>query len=513
MGLLDQDQWTALGTVGAGLLNRNFAGGALAAMQGLDEAKKRKLQEGLLGMQMQNYASEIDARKLKTTQDARQQSMIEGLFPGLLGGSPGSQPATPGAPAGAAMGGVPGAPAGAPGGGQPGPQNILALSQQLGIPPEAIKTDLIFNGGKGIGEMLYKRGTPDMQVTNGYAFDKNRVGAGFMPFLSTSTSGQTSMGRIGPDGLPVVSAPQGAMDTYTAYQNAEQGAKANFDPVTVTPAGQPPQMTTRGALVRNPQVQGSIPAGVQAGRDTDRTAILQQELTKAQGQYQAALQAGDQSAAARAQTDIAALQREMGGRTATVGMPLASDEDKLRGQKGVEGDAKTNEARATDVKTAQRFLSVAKQASEVLKQGPTSSGIGAAVDSAAGLVGYATPGAVSAQRLTALGGWLTANVPRMEGPQSNFDVGNYQRMAADVGNPMLPLKRRQAALDTITQMMQGIVESGGIPNKGGATGSFDAPKAPVIDQLPKTAPKGQKVRDTQTGKVLQFNGLSWVEVK
>jgi hypothetical protein len=35
-------------------------------------------------------------------------------------------------------------------GAQPNHNNLLALSQHLGIPPEAIKTDLIFNGGKGI---------------------------------------------------------------------------------------------------------------------------------------------------------------------------------------------------------------------------------------------------------------------------------------------------------------------------------------------------------------------------
>lgn len=482
MGLLDTffgtpEQTQALGLLGAGLAQRNAPGGFAAGMQYMAGAPERQLKQKLTEAQLRNYDSEIEARKLKTIQDQRQQALLEGMFPGLLGTSPAS-PASP-VPGVSAPGGAP-APGMAPSGAPAGGGNILALSQQLGIPPEAIKTDLVFNGGKGIAEMLYKRGTPDMQVTNGYAYDKNRLGAGYLPQLNTSQDGKTSMVQIGPDGMPVVSAPQGAYNTFAGYQNIQEGTKANYDPVTVQPAGQAPQMTSRGALMRNPEVQGArIPPAQQAQMDQGRTQILQQELTKAQAQLAQALRTGDQSAAGRAQGDIAALQREMGGRVASVGMPLAGEEDKLRGQKGVEGDAKTNEARANDVKTAQRFLSVAKQAGEVLKQGPTSSGIGSAVDSAAGLFGYATPGAVSAQQLKALGGWLTANVPRMEGPQSNFDVGNYQRMAADVGNDMLPLKRRQAALSTITQMMQNIVESGSVPNTGGATGDFSGKSSAV----------------------------------
>jgi hypothetical protein len=45
------------------------------------------------------------------------------------------------------------------------------------------------------------------------------------------------MVQIGPDGMPVVSAPQGAYGTFGNYQRIQEGAKAALDPVTITPAG------------------------------------------------------------------------------------------------------------------------------------------------------------------------------------------------------------------------------------------------------------------------------------
>jgi hypothetical protein len=41
--------------------------------------------------------------------------------------------------------------------------------------------------------------------------------------------------------------------------------------------------------------------------------------------------------------------------------------------------------------------------------------------------------------------------------------------------------------------------------------SAASPKQPgkVIDELPKTASVGARVRDTTTGKILKFDGLKW----
>ena len=211
--------------------------------------KRAQMQDQMMQVQMDNYRSEIDARKLAGVKDARQQALIESLMGG--GSGQASQP-TQGAPV---------APSGAPqAGSQPG---VIELARQYGIPEKAIQADMVFNGGKKIAELLAKHGAPDMQVTNGYAYDKNRVGAGYLPSLSTSQDGKTSMVQIGLDGLPVVSAPKGAMETFGGYQ----GAQAAFKPIKVfNPITQREEYTNEGAVVGG---QRPAPGGAPAGYATE----------------------------------------------------------------------------------------------------------------------------------------------------------------------------------------------------------------------------------------------------
>jgi hypothetical protein len=123
---------------------------------------------------------------------------------------------------------------------------------------------------------------------------------------------------------------------------------------------------------------------------------------------------------------------------------------KTTGAKEAEGriDAR-GESRKADM-----FLQQLTQAENILKQGPTASGVGAAVDAAGRLVGQSTPGAQRAGQLESLSGWLVANVPRMEGPQSNFDVQNYMTMAGKIGDRTVPVKERLAALDQVRKLQQ-----------------------------------------------------------
>ena len=84
---------------------------------------------------------------------------------------------------------------------------------------------------------------------------------------------------------------------------------------------------------------------------------------------------------------------------------------------------------------------------------PTQSFFGNVADMAAGTVGVTPDGAEQADKLRAIGGALVSKMPRMEGPQSNYDVQNYKEMAGDVGNPNLPIKRRLAALKTVEEIV------------------------------------------------------------
>jgi hypothetical protein len=112
--------------------------------------------------------------------------------------------------------------------------------------------------------------------------------------------------------------------------------------------------------------------------------------------------------------------------------------------------AKADVVRNTEKQTAGKLYgqmtSVAQQAMKLLDANPTGSGAGALADSALNFVGQPTKGGNVAQSLEAVAGWMVANVPRMEGPQSNADVLNYQTMAGRVGDRTLPAETRKAAL-------------------------------------------------------------------
>lgn len=120
--------------------------------------------------------------------------------------------------------------------------------------------------------------------------------------------------------------------------------------------------------------------------------------------------------------------------------------------------AKAGVEKVTDagkaVRKADQFLAVARQANDLLDKNPTHSLVGAGVDVASNAVGVSSKSAADAASLEALSGWLVSNVPRMEGPQSNFDVANYQTMAGKVGDKTLPIPIRKAALKVVMDLQE-----------------------------------------------------------
>lgn len=64
---------------------------------------------------------------------------------------------------------------------------------------------------------------------------------------------------------------------------------------------------------------------------------------------------------------------------------------------------------------------------------------------------------------------MVSNVPRMEGPQSDFDVKNYREMAATVGDSTIPVKDRLAALDTLEQLQAKYAGNGTVTSPTGKT--------------------------------------------
>lgn len=108
--------------------------------------------------------------------------------------------------------------------------------------------------------------------------------------------------------------------------------------------------------------------------------------------------------------------------------------------------------------TAQKRTSGARRVLELLDQaerligGATNSYAGAAADQAARLVGGAPAGAIAIGQLKAIEGALLSEMPRMEGPQSNYDAQNYRQAAANLGDPTVPREMKSAALETIREI-------------------------------------------------------------
>jgi hypothetical protein len=103
-----------------------------------------------------------------------------------------------------------------------------------------------------------------------------------------------------------------------------------------------------------------------------------------------------------------------------------------------------------DVKTSQgqTVLDLAARAKAVLPQ--SSSGlISSLFTMATDAAGIPTDKSKADGQLRVIGGALTSNIPRMEGPQSDADRLLYQQSAADVANPNKPYQTRMAALETV----------------------------------------------------------------
>lgn len=79
---------------------------------------------------------------------------------------------------------------------------------------------------------------------------------------------------------------------------------------------------------------------------------------------------------------------------------------------------------------------------------------GAAADKVAAFFGKALDGAKATAQLKILQTNLVLNMPRMEGPQSNFDAQMYVEAAGSIGDPTVPREMKKAAVQTIRQLQQ-----------------------------------------------------------
>lgn len=271
MGILDFLQ-TPEAQMGIGLLAAggpsttpmNVGQRVQMAMQGMNAQQQNALKMKLLQSQVDENASQNALRQAQLQRQQRQDVYF-------MGGDMGGGAASPvsGLPNSAGLQG--GAPMAAPGvaaAGAPvaaGGDKFSQLAAQYGVPRDALVMDYMNNGGKGIAAMIEKRGTPDMQVSNGYVYDKNKIGPGYLPSLNISQDGKASKVEIGPDGQPFVSAPRGAVETFSGYQGIQDRSRAANTPgrPTILPGGR------MGGQSQLEEIGGG-PAASQAGTLGDR---------------------------------------------------------------------------------------------------------------------------------------------------------------------------------------------------------------------------------------------------
>lgn len=534
-GLLDflttDEAQLGLGLLAAGgpsPVPMSFGQRIAAGVQQAQASKDGRLRNKLLESQIAENTSQDAARRAALERQQRQDAYyMGGMLPGT-GASPsagsGASPAAGGVPAsaGAALKAAAGAPPDAP---PPAQGKFAEWSQQYGIPVDALVADYFSNGGKGIADMLFKRGTPDMQVQNGYVYDKNRVQPGFLPSLNTSQDGKSTLTLVDPKtGLPRVMPTPGAVDSFGAFQETSNRSAANYQPERVIDPSTGQTVVRPRAEVLQPRAPmlpgrplGAVGPGYAGGGAAaaagGQAEILSAELQRATQEMTAAQQRGDAPAAARAQQDAAAIQRELqrlpGGARPSV--PLigpgaavqpaapavtAGNVVELSPQQQAQNEAnraamvdraKAGVVRETASAATTRQMSqmqeAASLANKLLDEGPTGSGVGALADRVGSFVGQPIKGAAQAAQLKALGGWLVANVPRMEGPQSDRDVANYSVMAGQVGDETLPPATRKAALQTVIALQNKYASING----GAAPDGRSSP-------APNTLPSGWTVK-------------------
>ena len=130
-------------------------------------------------------------------------------------------------------------------------------------------------------------------------------------------------------------------------------------------------------------------------------------------------------------------------------------------QGNIAGSKQTGKNNADRIKAAEdqlkrtnQLLGTLNTAETLLNTDPTHSDIGNLIDKSGQIIGYAPTSAVTAQKLEVLGGWLTSNVPRMEGPQSDKDTAQYKLMAGSVGDRTLPIQTRLGAVQVLKDLQE-----------------------------------------------------------
>ena len=473
MGLLgdgwDDPKSSAIMALAGGLLSSNsigqgFARGVQGYQQALTDAEDRKMKRQMMALQMAGLTDQSEQRKLALAQAKQKQQLLESLL---------------------------------------GQSNPVSADMQVG--PIAPGQGSVYQQ-KDVGSMLQDPSTlaklkmvgvdltdvanfakPKWENINGNLVNTNAPGfqGGFQPGMSVSSNGQVTAWQTGPNGQLVFGAPQGALETFAAYQNAGEEAKAKRDPLKVfNPATQREEFVPRSEVASGQPLQsfGPTPAQMEAiRRDAAANGITNPTIRwDSPAQVQSGRFAAGQSADEIAQAEAAKV-------TAKANAEKALD----------------NTTKASDFKIVKDRMDVART---LLNAGPTQSGFGSLVDSGANFFGVSTPGADLAAGLDAASSWLVQNVPKAPGAQSEAELKDYKAAVGVVGDRTKPVSQRMQALKTAQDMI-GVWE-----NRGGSTQSPQVNAVPLPPNPTAQTLKPGTVYDTPKG-LAEWDGFRFKKVQ
>lgn len=267
---------------------------------------------------------------------------------------------------------------------------------------------------------------------------------------------------IDPAQISSVQLDDNSLDALIAQTSAAlpkaTGEAASFNEMTSGLSADEREKARRVALGLDPRAQGSAAMTIADRGLTGTVGASQAEIERqkalATGGVELALSPEQKRREAQAEADVKlATQPGIDAATTTA-------------EKDAEAAAAVRSSAGKAVKVSENLLSNIDEAKKLLPKA-TGSGLGAARDVAGNIIGVSSEASRAADQLDTLAGWMVANVPRMEGPQSNIDVENYRIMAGRVGNRSLPVESRMAALDTLERLQKRYSESNKASQGGG----------------------------------------------
>jgi hypothetical protein len=455
-----------------------YGRGLMQAMQAQDQMRQQDMQNQLLQSQIEENKSQAIERQQALAQAQQKQAMLSNLFGGGQGGN---------ALAGVTTGGGVNVPQ--TGGGIGG----LSIDQVAALKANGIDVaDLWKTAQQGLKQdagSYYKM--PDGSTVYMPQLDKGMAvsGGGVVPAPGYAQANALIKGTE-------AGAVEAAKYPYAVGQDAaRQNLSARLDPTKVyNPQTGREELIPRAAVVQ-PQYSGAgYSGGSAAAAAPEQLLYMQAELDKLPQNHP------DRPALMREMQRLGGGQGQSGNYAAgpSAAEAAAQEAARVRAVDTAKADVARDTGRKAEVKLSGKLNTGIDRAIELLGQEPTSSVAGNLADKGLGVFGMSTKGGEKAAQLEALSGWLVSNVPRMEGPQSNIDVQNYQTMAGRIGDRNLPIGVRKAAAEEVRKLQEKYSElNGAQPEAPARPKEFPTlPNAAQYDGKRMRAPDGTIYRST-----------------